>query len=117
MTHIKQQPGGQTHPQPDSQIAGQSSHNTTTQTTRTKRAPAFDPQDPILAILLQIKDRMAAARRQQKAIIKQQTVLLPQAVSLNQGADDLAEWMGGLESKVGELIQTLMGTQDEFSRG
>ncbi|PUU74009.1 hypothetical protein B9Z19DRAFT_1068553 [Tuber borchii] len=39
MAHIKEGPGAQTYPQPDSQIVAQGSHNTTTQTTRTQKAP------------------------------------------------------------------------------
>ncbi|PUU78623.1 hypothetical protein B9Z19DRAFT_1064883 [Tuber borchii] len=115
MAHIKEEPEAQTYPQPDSQIAAQGSQNTTTQTTRTKKAPT----DPILAMLHQMEETMAAIQRGMEAQLEEQTFFLKQADHLNQQADDLiqeAKRMDMCEQIVDTRSQTLLPrTLDDIS--
>ena len=128
MVRIKEEPLGETNTQPDSQNAAQGFQNTTTQTTRTQKAPRLHQPDPVLAILDEIKENMAAARRQQITLINNQTALYQHAKTqvddllqgvgrLIQGADNLAQMMDGVEHKADALTQTLEGTLDDISRG
>jgi len=146
MAHIKEEPGAQALPQPASQIATQGSHNTTTLTTRTQKAPTLYQRDPILAILAEINEKMAAARRQQTDLIQRTETMVQKANNLIQGADNLmqeannliqgaadnlihrvdnliqgaheqAKWMDQFKHKVDTLTQTRQGTQDDISRG
>ncbi|PUU74349.1 hypothetical protein B9Z19DRAFT_1133444 [Tuber borchii] len=141
MAHIKEEPGAQTDQQlqaPDPTLLTQlylptsrpptlaiaRSQNTTTQTTRTQKAPTLDLGDPILAILHQMKETMAAIQRRMEAQLEEQTFLLRQTDYLNQQADDLiqeaarrAKKMDMCEQIVDTLPQTLLPrTLDDISR-
>ena len=138
MVHIKEVPLGETHTQPDSQAAAQGSQKTTTQTTRTQQAPRLHQRDPVLAILNEIKENIAAAQRQQTTIIENQIALNQQAKTciqstnklihrvdnliqeaddLIQGWDHLAQMMDEVLHKADTVNEILQGTLDDISRG